>query len=77
MTIDLKTKEVTITKVLDDAVEFPVVSDSLVGKDWTMTYAAIRQDCANPKSYFNGIMWYDRKKKEKKIRGFGLENAAS
>lgn len=72
MTIDLKNRDVKIQKLIDEAVEFPVVSDSLVGKDWAITYAAVRQDCTNPSNFFNGIMWYDRKTKEKKIRGFGF-----
>jgi carotenoid cleavage dioxygenase-like enzyme len=42
MTIDVPNKKITsIDRDARYAVEFPVVSDRLVGKDWSITYAAM------------------------------------
>ncbi len=60
MKIDLPSKKITTDRNMNYAVEFPVVSDRLVGKNWRYTHAVISEDPKNPNSFFNGVCRYDR-----------------
>lgn len=77
MTIDLTTKKVSTDTDFRYAVEFPVVSDRLVGKDWSVTYAALIEDDKNAESFFNCVGKYNRKNKEMQVRKFGQDNSLS
>jgi len=77
MRIHLPTKKITTERNTNYAVEFPVVSDQLVGKPWRYTYAALQEDEKHPDSMFNAVCRYDRHTKTSEIRKFGLGNALS
>ena len=77
MNINLTTKQVTTERDIKYAVEFPVVSDRLVGKPWRYTYAAMNEDEKIPDTFFNSVCRYDRQTKTAETRKFGQSNSVS
>jgi carotenoid cleavage dioxygenase-like enzyme len=77
MHIDLSTKKITTERDDEYRVEFPVVSDRLVGKDWEVTYAAMKENKEDKDNYLNSICKYNRKTKTADVRKFGISNSVS
>jgi carotenoid cleavage dioxygenase-like enzyme len=77
MHIDLATNKVTTERDDAYAVEFPVVSDKLVGKDWEVTYAAMQENRKEKNNHINSICKYNRKTKTADVRKFGMSNTLS
>lgn len=77
MRIHLPTRKVTTERNMNYAVEFPVVSNHLVGKEWRYTYASLQEDYSKPDTYLNGVCRYDRQTKTAEIRKFGMNNSLS
>jgi all-trans-8'-apo-beta-carotenal 15,15'-oxygenase len=78
MTIDIPNKKIAnIERDTRYAVEFPVVSDKLVGKDWSVTYAAMMDGDMKIDGFYNSVIKYNRKTKAAQVKNFGQENSVS